>query len=70
MRQYNINYGYVDIDNEIEMKNRHNIHAIPDTLFFDDDGKEMGHILGNMVEDIAIKQIEYYLNGGKGETQG
>lgn len=68
MKEYNINYEYVDIDKNPDDKIKYNIHGIPVTIFFDDNGKEIGNILGNMKEDIARKQIEYY--NGLGKTQG
>jgi len=68
MTEYNINHEYVDIDKNPGEKLRYNIHGIPNTMFFDDNGNVLGNILGNMNEDIARKQIEYY--NGLGKTQG
>lgn len=68
MKQYNIEHEYIDIEKDIESKKKHNIQGIPVTIFFDDNNQEIGNILGNMNEDIAIKQIEYYVR--QGETQG
>ena len=30
--------------------------------FTNDDGEEIGHVLGNMVEDLARRQIDYYIS--------
>ena len=45
-----------------EMKEKYGIQGIPDTIFTNDEGKEIGHVLGNMVEDLARRQIDYYLS--------
>lgn len=62
MNEYQLNYEYVDIDKDKIMKDKYQIHGIPVTIFFDDNDNELGSILGNMDEDIARKQIEYYIN--------
>ena len=45
-----------------EMKERYGIQGIPDTIFTNDEGEEIGHVLGNMVEDLARRQIDYYIS--------
>ena len=45
-----------------EMKEKYGIQGIPDTICTNDDGEEIGHVLGNMVEDLARRQIDYYIS--------
>ena len=59
MNEYQIEYDIIDIDKIT--KDKYQIQGVPVTIFYDDD-KEIGRILGNMDEDIARKQIEYYKN--------
>jgi len=61
MVEEGIEYQVINVDIDKEMKDRYKITAIPVTIFFNDD-KEIGNILGNMNEDIARKQIDYYRN--------
>lgn len=58
-----IEYEIVNPNVDKEMKRKYGVNGIPDTIFLDDDGNEIGHILGNMNEELAVKQIEYYKNG-------
>ena len=60
MEEYQLFYEYVDIDKDKIIKEQYNVQGIPVTIFFNDNGEEIGRILGNMDEDIARKQIEYY----------
>lgn len=62
MDEYQLSYEYVDIDKDKIIKEQYNVQGIPVTIFFNDNGEEIGRILGNMDEDIARKQIEYYKN--------
>lgn len=62
MNEYQLDYEYVDIEQDKNKKLQYNIQGIPVTIFFNDNGEEIGNILGNMDEDIARKQIEYYKN--------
>lgn len=62
MKQYKLEYQVLDNydPKNSELRDKYGIEGIPDTIFVDDDGNEIGHVLGNMIEDLAIKQIEYY----------
>jgi len=62
MVEYQLEHEYIDIEQDKISKERFNIQGIPVTIFFNDDGEEIGNILGNMDESIARKQIEYYRN--------
>lgn len=63
MKEYKLDYQIIDIyklENK-ELKDKYGVSGIPDTIFVDDEGNEIGHVLGNMIEDLAIKEIEYYM---------
>lgn len=62
MKQYKLEYQVLDNydPKNKDLRDKYEIEGIPDTIFVDDDGNEIGHVLGNMIEDLAIKQIEYY----------
>lgn len=62
MNEYQLEYEYIDIDKNKIMKDKYQIHGIPTTLILNDNGDEIGNILGNMDEEIARRQIEYYIN--------
>lgn len=58
MMDFDIEYKIIDDD---EVKN-YNIGGLPTTIFTDDDGNELGRIMGNVSSDELIKQILYYGN--------
>lgn len=63
MKRYKLEYKVIDLykpENKA-LKEKYEVSGIPDTIFLDDDDNEVGHVLGNMIEDLAVKQIEYYL---------
>ena len=64
MKDYNLEYQVLDMydPRNKEMKERYGIQGIPDTIFTNDEGEEIGHVLGNMVEDLARRQIDYYIS--------
>lgn len=64
MKDYNLEYQVLDMydPQNKEMKERYGIQGIPDTIFTNDEGEEIGHVLGNMVEDLARRQIDYYIS--------
>lgn len=63
MKKYKLEYQVIDLykPQNKELKDKYGVGGIPDTIFVDDEGNEIGHVLGNMIEDLAITQIEYYL---------
>lgn len=63
MKQYKLEYQVLDnYDHKNnDIRKRYGVEGIPDTIFLDDKGNEIGHVLGNMIEELAINQIEYYI---------
>lgn len=64
MKEYGLEYELIDMYNpkNKELKEKYEVSGIPDTIFTNDEGKMIGHVLGNMVEDLARKQIDYYIS--------
>lgn len=63
MKQYKLEYEVVDMyrpESKV-MKDKYGVGGIPDTIFTDDDGNMIGHVLGNMIEELAVKEIEHYI---------
>ena len=62
MKEYKLEYQVIDNydPNNRDLTIKYEIQGIPDTIFVDDEGEKIGHVLGNMIEDLAKKQIEYY----------
>jgi len=68
MKEYQLDNEFIDIEKDKINKEKYDIHGIPMTIFFDDDGNEIGNILGGILdENFARKQIDYYV--GQGKTQ-
>lgn len=63
MKRYELDYEVIDLykPQNRELKDRYGVSGIPDTVFVDDEGNMVGHVLGNMIEDLAVKEIEYYI---------
>lgn len=63
MGRYGLDYEVIDTYDPAnrDMRERYGISGIPDTIFVDGDGAEVGHVLGNMTEELAIRQIEHYI---------
>lgn len=64
MKEYGLEYELVNMydPKNKELREKYGVSGIPDTIFTDDDGNEIGHVLGNMLEELARKQIEYYIS--------
>ena len=64
MKEYELEYEVLDLydPKNRKMKDKYDVSGIPDTIFTNDEGKMVGHVLGNMVEDLARKQIDYYIS--------
>ena len=63
MEKYHLEFEVIDMykPNNRAMKEKYGVEGIPDTVFVDDDGNKIGHVLGNMIEELADNQIEYYM---------
>lgn len=72
MNQYKLEYQEV---NMYDPKNRdivkqYDVHGIPYTVFVGDNSQKLGDILGNMNEELAERDIKYYMSlDGLGEAQ-
>ena len=69
MEKYHLEFEVIDMykPNNRVMKEKYGVEGIPDTVFVDDDGNKIGHVLGNMIEELADNQIEYYMTKCKKE---
>lgn len=69
MEKYHLEFEVIDMykPNNRAMKEKYGVEGIPDTVFVDDDGNKIGHVLGNMIEELADNQIEYYMTKCKKE---
>ena len=69
MEKYHLEFDVIDMYKPINraMKEKYGVEGIPDTVFVDDDGNKIGHVLGNMIEELADNQIEYYMTKCKKE---
>lgn len=63
MKEYSLEYQVLNLydPNNKDLKDKYGIQGIPDTIFTDDNGDEIGHVLGNMIEELARQQIDYYI---------
>lgn len=64
MDKYQLDYELI---NNYDPKNKglvekYDVHGIPYTVFIDDDGRKIGDILGNMNEELADRDIKYYVD--------
>jgi thioredoxin-related protein len=41
---------------------KYDVHGIPYTVFIDNSGNKIGDILGNMIEELADRDIKYYVD--------
>lgn len=69
MEKYHLEFDVIDMykPNNRAMKEKYGVEGIPDTVFVDDNGNKIGHVLGNMIEELADNQIEYYMTKCKKE---
>lgn len=61
MERYGLDYQVIDLYKNKELKEKYGVVGIPYTVFLDDEGNEVGSILGNMIEELAIREIEGYM---------
>lgn len=64
MKEYELDYEVLNMydPKSKEKKEKYGVSGIPDTIFTNDEGKMVGHVLGNMIEDLARRQIDYYIS--------
>lgn len=60
MDKHNLEYEVIDSFKDKEMARKYDIKGLPCTVFLNNSGLELGHILGNMIEELADRDIEYY----------
>ena len=64
MEKYQLEYELI---NQYDPKNKeliskYDVHGIPYTVFIDNSGNKIGDILGNMIEELADRDIKYYVD--------
>jgi thioredoxin-related protein len=64
MEKYHLEY---EVINQYDPKNKelikkYDVHGIPYTIFIDNSGNKIGDILGNMIEELADRDIKYYVD--------
>lgn len=64
MEKYHLEFDVIDMYSPInkELVKKYDVHGIPYTIFLSDDGKKLGDILGNMNEELADRDISYYIS--------
>lgn len=61
MDKYNIDYEVIDNFKDRERAKQYNVTGIPLTVFVNNQGVELGSVLGSMLEELADRDIQYYL---------
>lgn len=64
MEKYKLEYEIVnqyDPRNK-ELVDKYDVHGIPFTVFVDNSGNEIHSILGNMVEELADRDIKHFVD--------
>lgn len=61
MDKYNIDYEVIDNFKDRERAKQYNVRGIPLTVFVNNQGVELGSVLGSMLEELADRDIQYYL---------
>lgn len=67
MEKHNLDYEIVDNFKDRDKAKKYDVNGIPCTIFLNNSGQELGHILGSMVEELADRDIQYYIKKD-GET--
>lgn len=68
MEKYHLEFEVIDQykpENKGKVK-QYDVHGIPYTVFINDAGVKVGDILGNMNEELADRDINYYVNNDNG----
>ena len=61
MDKYKIDYEVIDSFKDRERAKQYNVRGIPITVFVNNQGVELGSVLGSMLEELADRDIQYYL---------
>ena len=61
MNQFNLEFDVIDNFKDKDKAKQYNVTGIPCTIFLNNRGIELGHILGSMIEELAIRDIQYYI---------
>ena len=61
MDKYKIDYEVIDNFKDRERAKQYNVRGIPLTVFVNNQGVELGSVLGSMLEELADSDIQYYL---------
>lgn len=61
MDKYKIDYEVIDNFKDRERAKKYNVRGIPLTVFVNNQGVELGSVLGSMLEELADRDIQYYL---------
>lgn len=61
MDKYKIDYEVIDNFKDRERAKQYNVTGIPLTVFVNNQGVELGSVLGSMLEELADRDIQYYL---------
>lgn len=61
MDKYKIDYEVIDNFKDRERAKQYNVRGIPLTVFVNNQGVELGSVLGAMLEELADRDIQYYL---------
>ena len=61
MDKYKIDYEVIDNFKDRDRAKQYNVRGIPLTVFVNNQGVELGSVLGSMLEELADRDIQYYL---------
>lgn len=61
MDKYKIDYEVIDNFKDRDRAKQYNVTGIPLTVFVNNQGVELGSVLGSMLEELADRDIQYYL---------
>ena len=64
MKKHGLEYKLIDQYNPKNkpLVEKYDVHGIPYTVFIDNDGNKIGDILGNMNDELAERDIKYYVD--------
>lgn len=67
MEKYHLEFEVINMydPKNSELVKRYDVHGIPYTVFVDNSGSRIGDILGNMIEELADRDIKYYVDNDR-----